>query len=115
MRERNVASSSTKELSLGSHSDSLWKIVWDTKVPPRIRVFIWRLCREVLPTLENIGRQKRGIDVCCAMCGMQVESSKHIFLECSFARCGPYHVYPGELYPLGMKDQQNGFFTLGRM
>ncbi|KAL0320391.1 UNVERIFIED_CONTAM: hypothetical protein Sradi_5300600 [Sesamum radiatum] len=86
MRERNAASSSMIELSLGSHSGSLWNLVWDTKVSPRVRVFIWQLCREALPTLENIDRRKRGIDVCCVMCGTQVESSKHTFLECSFAR-----------------------------
>ncbi|KAL0438744.1 UNVERIFIED_CONTAM: putative mitochondrial protein [Sesamum latifolium] len=39
-----------------------------------------------LPTLESLGKRKADIDPLCATCGDMVESIKHTFLHCPFAR-----------------------------
>lgn len=27
-----------------------WRLIWDLDIPPRVKVFLWRLCRDCLPT-----------------------------------------------------------------
>jgi hypothetical protein len=38
----------------GSHN----KWIWDTKIPLKIIIFVWQLCRDALPTRENMGKKE---------------------------------------------------------
>ncbi|KAL0405816.1 UNVERIFIED_CONTAM: putative ribonuclease H protein [Sesamum latifolium] len=84
--ERNVASSSGSSLQLAEGKGTLWTALWRTWVPPKVRVFMWRLCVEALPTLEKLAKRKEGVEKRCAICGGTVESIKHVLLECPFMR-----------------------------
>ncbi|KAL0458446.1 UNVERIFIED_CONTAM: hypothetical protein Slati_0471800 [Sesamum latifolium] len=83
MSARMVASSS---VSSSTGQDALWPTIWGSKIPPRVKTFMWRLCMGALPTLENLGRRKLGIVTLCPICDSQVETVTHIFLQCPFAR-----------------------------
>lgn len=43
--------------SSSSGVSHIWKHVWDLSVPPRVKTFLWRVCHNILPTLDNL--QKR--------------------------------------------------------
>ena len=63
-----------------------WSSLWQTKVPSRIRSFLWRLARQSLPT-EDV-RQHRNMSMMdnCQLCG-NIDSWRHSLIECSMARC----------------------------
>lgn len=75
----SIASSSSGSLS------EWWKALWKLNVPSKIRMFIWRLCFDRLPTRSNL--VKRGVDVqnCCVHCGRKGEDCFHVFWGCKHA------------------------------
>ena len=41
--------------SLVKHNQtSFWKTIWHLNIPPKIRIFTWRVCRNSLPTMLNL-------------------------------------------------------------
>lgn len=36
-------------------------IIWDMKIPPRIKVFLWRVSRNVIPT--RMGLKDKGVKI----------------------------------------------------
>ena len=61
--------------------------MWNTLVPKKINLFVWRLRREALPTTINLFA--KGIDVssmCCLFCQNGVEFIDHIFQKCKLVR-----------------------------
>ncbi|CAN1170198.1 Putative ribonuclease H protein At1g65750 [Linum perenne] len=63
-----------------------WSDILKLEVPPRLRSFLWRLARGVLPM--RLALQNRHITVPseCGMCGGEMENAWHLFLNCSVAR-----------------------------
>ena len=62
-----------------------WKIIWKTKVPPRVAFFSWTATLGKVLTIDN--QRKQGLillDWCC-MCKRSGESVDHLFLHCSVA------------------------------
>ena len=43
----------------------LWKSIWSLKVPPRIKLFIWRFCKGIIPSKGNIGINIPGFNMQC--------------------------------------------------
>ncbi|KAL4384556.1 hypothetical protein GQ457_15G009290 [Hibiscus cannabinus] len=72
----NVDSPTT---SVSSQNDPfLWKSIWTMNVPPKIKHFIWRACRNAIASKCNIKhRLKIGNDE-CPRCGEDSESLEHI-------------------------------------
>ncbi|XP_075492415.1 uncharacterized protein LOC142530463 [Primulina tabacum] len=63
-----------------------WKAIWKLNVPPKIKIFLWRACRECLS--HRINMQNRGIQVAslCVVCNKELDTSWHTFITCPFAR-----------------------------
>ncbi|KAF4367787.1 hypothetical protein F8388_016610 [Cannabis sativa] len=61
----------------------IWKRIWSCKIHPRASLFLWRICSGVLPTRDKLGNID---DDRCLLCNGAVESTKHIFFECSLTR-----------------------------
>lgn len=34
-----------------------WKMLWGLKIPPKIKVFGWRVIKGILPTCDNLQRK----------------------------------------------------------
>lgn len=62
-----------------------WKLIWKTKLPPKVIYFCWLALYEACITQDNLS--KRGIPTInrCYMCRMNLESVKHLFLHCLVA------------------------------
>lgn len=54
--------------------DGNWKLLWASKVPPRVRDFLWRACRGCLPTKENMFAKKIVEDKWCVLCEKFIET-----------------------------------------
>ena len=63
----------------------LWKSLWGLQIPNSSKVFLWRACKHILPTKDNLF--KRGVvqDDICHMCGNECEMVMHIIWECPSA------------------------------
>ncbi|GKD22429.1 RNA-directed DNA polymerase, eukaryota, reverse transcriptase zinc-binding domain protein [Tanacetum coccineum] len=60
---------------------------WVNKVPIKINILAWKVCKDILPTRFNLSL--RGVDInsiLCPVCHMAGESSSHMFFSCNVAR-----------------------------
>jgi len=62
-----------------------WKKVWSLNIPPRIRIFAWRLSHGAIPTKENFAKRILSFNMGCAVCSHYLESEVHILLQCPLA------------------------------
>ncbi|KAK6116053.1 hypothetical protein DH2020_008322 [Rehmannia glutinosa] len=71
-------------LPIASSSDqnTAWKQMWNLRVIPKVKHFLWRTCTESLPTKSGLLRRGLQIDPICELCGETIESTTHLFLEC---------------------------------
>lgn len=60
-----------------------WKYIWQMNVPHKVLHFTWRSYKNILPTKDNLLRRKIVTDGCYEECCEDVESSGHLFWECS--------------------------------
>ncbi|CAN1849725.1 Putative ribonuclease H protein At1g65750 [Linum perenne] len=56
-----------------------WNDIWQLQQLPRVRVMMWRLARDVLPTQERLGRRGMYISDMCGVCGSGSETNWHLF------------------------------------
>ena len=72
--------------SSGDSRNPLWRKLWHLNIPPKVRIFAWKMCMNALPTYVNL--QKRGVNICdfCPACGMEPESIVHVFIKYEVAK-----------------------------
>jgi hypothetical protein len=56
--------------------------IWQTKLPMKIKIFMWYLKREVILTKDNLARRNWTGDKSCCLCHFS-ESIQHLFLIAS--------------------------------
>ena len=76
--------SSHVQSSNHSQSNKIWKAIWVVKICNKIKSFICRACRDILPTKANLTRRKVLFDARCECCEDGVESTDHILLSCTY-------------------------------
>ena len=59
----------------------VWKVVWKLNYPNKIKHFMWRACREILPTNYCLAVRRVSNNDRCGFCG-ECESSGHILWDC---------------------------------
>ncbi|KAL0424121.1 UNVERIFIED_CONTAM: putative mitochondrial protein [Sesamum radiatum] len=76
--------------SVGSSNDrwcqNSWRAVWQAHVPNKVKLFLWRAIRDILPTASKLRRRLSHEVVSCPFCDFSDESPIHTLLRCSFAR-----------------------------
>ena len=63
-----------------------WKLLWGTKIPGKIHMFMWRLACHSIPTEDVRAKRNMATTSLCSLCGAE-DSWRHSLLECSMARC----------------------------
>ena len=66
--------------------DPLWKNVWKSQLHERLKMLLWRIASNLLPTKNNLDRFINPVDQCCPLCEIEQESIVHIFVYCSVAK-----------------------------
>lgn len=62
-----------------------WKKVWHLQLPHKVKVFIWRFCRNVVPVRRRLSARGIRIPITCPMCSIDIEHMSHLFFDCEFA------------------------------
>lgn len=65
---------------------SKWNKLWCMKLPAKVRIFLWRLAHDSLPTRMNIKRKHVDLDTLCPVCRRLDEDGGHTFLKCKFIK-----------------------------
>ncbi|KAF7810079.1 ribonuclease H [Senna tora] len=61
----------------------VWKRIWKVQLPAKIKFFLWRLCREILPVCTNLVSRGVDVDPRCPVCsGGAEETIGHAILFC---------------------------------
>jgi hypothetical protein len=81
---RAAGRQATSAQPLGRSAD--WKLIWQCPVPPKVRIFAWKLARNALATEANMAH--RGIRTLstCKICGSADETTYHAMITCPHAR-----------------------------
>lgn len=77
----------TKHSPLYASSDPfrvLWKKIWSASVPGKVKIHIWRACRDVLPTAAKLLSRFVYVEQGCLCCSALFESIVHIGRDCPF-------------------------------
>lgn len=69
-----------------SSGDITWSRIWKLSVPPKVRVFWWRVVNGFLPAKEILNRRHIEPTANYEVCGEERESIKHILLDCTVAK-----------------------------
>ncbi|KAH1202965.1 putative ribonuclease H protein [Glycine max] len=70
----------------GESEDGTFSLLWRLKIPPKAKVFTWRLIKDRLPTNMNLrGRQVEIADPLCPFYNNLDEDAAHLFFNCSKA------------------------------
>ncbi|XVF28838.1 hypothetical protein REPUB_Repub15cG0066500 [Reevesia pubescens] len=77
--------SSSNLVSKGGGFAGLWKILWNLNVPNKVKVFGWRVCNNILPTLDTPKKRKIIMSDLCQLCSEFPESILHVLRDCHFA------------------------------
>ena len=77
-----VSTSQSSGASCGSGRTPIWKRIWSSSVPPKVRAFVWKLCKGVFPTRQALSKKVRFIDTRCPPCEGAVEMDVHLFRDC---------------------------------
>ncbi|KAL8513639.1 hypothetical protein ACS0TY_012939 [Phlomoides rotata] len=64
----------------------VWKRIWDLDVIPKIKLFMWRLLHEIIPTSLNLTCRFVDVDPMCVRCGSDIESVEHALRDCAWVR-----------------------------
>jgi hypothetical protein len=64
-----------------------WKKLWDLNIPPKIRIFIWRLALNSIPTATVLNNRNMSESAACRICGAGVDDWRHAILNCTMSRC----------------------------
>ena len=72
--------------SSASMEERSWKNLWKTRVPGKVRMFLWRLSKHSIPTNNVRARRNMAQSNSCGLCGAP-DSWRHSLLDCTMARC----------------------------
>lgn len=60
--------------------NTIWKVIWGLKVPPKVRLFLWRACKNIIPVRDNLSRRGMGSDHSCPLCSFEKETVFHALI-----------------------------------
>ncbi|XP_024156347.1 uncharacterized protein LOC112164377 [Rosa chinensis] len=78
----NVSNLASSSRSSGRAADLHWKVLWKARVPPKVRSFIWRMHREIIPTRAALAKKCAILDSSCVFCNNYQEDALHVFKGC---------------------------------
>ena len=69
---------------MNNPNDERNKKLWKLKLPLKIKVFLWNLCRGAILTKDNLAKRRWNGSLSCSFCN-QNESIHHLFFDCYMA------------------------------
>jgi hypothetical protein len=75
------------ELQIQWHS-YIYQNIWKSPAPSKVSSFVWQLLHDRVPTKNNLVIRQviaEGLESVCPLCGLELETSEHLFLYCNVA------------------------------
>jgi hypothetical protein len=57
---------------------SLWRDIWNIRVPNATKIFLWKACADILPTKQRLFQKHVTDDPLCPICNLATETVGHI-------------------------------------
>lgn len=70
----------------GVQEERGWNRIWSLEVPHKLRIFLWRFCRNNIHVRKLLRSRGIIIPMSCPMCTRDIEHLIHLFFECQFAK-----------------------------
>lgn len=83
---KSMAERGRETCSDGEQMATLWKSLWKVRGPPVVKLFLWKACKNILATKENLYRHRIVSDPLCPICGLETETVGHILWRCGSAK-----------------------------
>ena len=61
---------------------SIWNEIWKLEVPNRVRLLLWRVGNDSLPTRVNLTGRKMLTESTCSLCKLEPEDTLHALWKC---------------------------------
>uniref|UniRef100_A0A2N9GPX3 Reverse transcriptase zinc-binding domain-containing protein n=1 Tax=Fagus sylvatica TaxID=28930 RepID=A0A2N9GPX3_FAGSY len=68
------------------HCSPVFAKIWKSTLHDRLKMHLWRIASNLLPTKASLVRFDSNMDSSCSLCDHHLETSIHLFWECSLAR-----------------------------
>ncbi|KAM5584938.1 hypothetical protein ABKV19_004355 [Rosa sericea] len=72
--------------SSGNPYEALWKKIWNTRIPGKVKICLWRAANNILPTRESLSYKGYIGPFNCLLCSAALETSSHVFCHCPVAQ-----------------------------
>ncbi|KAL2929275.1 hypothetical protein RDABS01_034686, partial [Bienertia sinuspersici] len=74
------------EASTSKGPPSVWQRSWSLFLPPKVKTFLWRACKNALPTCKGLAIRMPNIEVTCRQCGWKEEDVVYTLIQCPTAQ-----------------------------
>lgn len=85
---------------------SWWKTLWNLRLPPKIRIFMWKASRDFIPTEVNLMSHHISIIGQCSLCRFHCASTSHCLIFCNAVK----HVWKKTSFWGCLKSHSNAKF-----
>ncbi|XP_042958064.1 uncharacterized protein LOC122293585 [Carya illinoinensis] len=82
----SIHDSKSGQGSRPSNHGVLWKLLWKLKVPNKVKMFLWRVAKDILPTRANLYRRKIIESPLCPICHSFPKTTAHVLWSCRAAQ-----------------------------
>ncbi|CAN1828501.1 Putative ribonuclease H protein At1g65750 [Linum perenne] len=65
--------------------EKYWKWLWKLTLPPKLKIFLWRVSHDAMATKVNLAKRKCAATDICPICRQYAETQEHIFFVCNQA------------------------------
>lgn len=73
-------------------SASGWGKIWRLCIPHKMKVLLWRICRNTVPVRHRLRGKGVRVPITCMMCSRDIEHLLHLFCDCEFTRACWQHM-----------------------
>lgn len=64
----------------------MWQSIWKARVPNKIKIFIWRACKDILPIGNNLFKRRVVPTNMCFVCHKDIDSSCYSIWSCLWSK-----------------------------
>ncbi|KAK8976633.1 hypothetical protein V6N11_057233 [Hibiscus sabdariffa] len=71
--------------AIASHISGFFTAVWSVELPPKVRIIMWRVANNFLPTYDNLQRRRLVVSNICPFCDSPGETVVHLMRDCALS------------------------------